>query len=49
MYNASIVRGNTALGLEPIIVAAVVYFVLTFTLTRCLGYVERRMKASDIR
>lgn len=49
MYNASIVRGNTALGLEPIVVAAVVYFVLTFTLTRCLGYVERRMKASDIR
>ena len=49
MYNASIVRGNTALGLEPIIVAAVVYFILTFTLTRCLGYVERRMKASDIR
>ena len=49
MYNAGIVRGNTALGLEPIIVAAVIYFILTFTLTRALGYVERRMKASDIR
>lgn len=49
MYNAGIVRGNTALGLEPIIVAAVIYFILTFTLTRGLGYVERRMKASDIR
>lgn len=49
MYNASIVRGNTALGLEPIIVAAVMYFILTFSLTRVLGYVERRMKASDIR
>lgn len=49
MYNAGIVRGNTALGLEPIIVAAVVYFILTFTMTRVLGYVERRMKASDIR
>jgi len=49
MYNAGIVRGNTALGLEPVIVAAVIYFILTFTLTRILGYVERRMKASDIR
>lgn len=49
MYKAGIVRGNTALGLEPIIVAAVIYFVLTFILTRGLGYVERRLKASDIR
>jgi His/Glu/Gln/Arg/opine family amino acid ABC transporter permease subunit len=49
MYNAQIVRGNTALGLEPVIVAAVIYFIITFTLTRGLGYVERRMKASDIR
>ncbi len=49
MYNAGIVRGNTALGLEPVIVAAVIYFILTFTMTRALGYVERRMKASDIR
>ena len=49
MYNAGIVRGNTALGLEPVIVAAVFYFVITFTLTRCLGFVVRRLKASDIR
>lgn len=49
MYKATTVRGNTALGLEPIIVAAVIYFVVTFTLTRGLGYVERRLKASDIR
>ncbi len=49
MYNAGIVRGNTALGLEPIIVAAVIYFVITFVLSRVLMYVERRMKASDIR
>ena len=49
MYNAGVVRGNTALGLEPVIVAAVIYFILTFTMTRILGYVERRMKASDIR
>lgn len=49
MYNANTVKGNTALGLEPVIVAAVVYFIITFTLTRALAYVERRMKVSDIR
>ena len=49
MYNAGIVRGNTALVLEPVVVAAIIYFIITFTLTRVLGYVERRMKASDIR
>ena len=49
MYNAGVVRGNTALGLEPVIVAAIIYFIITFTMTRVLGYVERRMKASDIR
>ncbi|OOM76172.1 amino acid ABC transporter permease [Clostridium sp. BL-8] len=49
MYNANTVRGSIALGLEPVIVAAMIYFVITFTLTRILGIVERRMKASDIR
>ncbi|WP_297417501.1 amino acid ABC transporter permease [Clostridium sp.] len=49
MYNANTVRGSIALGLEPVIVAAVIYFAITFTLTRILGIVERRLKASDIR
>ena len=49
MYNANTVKGNTALGLEPRVIAAVIYFIITFTLTRGLGYVERRMKASDKR
>lgn len=49
MYNANTVRGSIALGLEPVIVAAIIYFAITFTLTRVLGIVERRMKASDIR
>ena len=49
MFRAGVVRSNTALGLEPIIVAAVIYFIITFAMTRVLGYVERRMKASDIR
>lgn len=49
MYNANTVRGSIALGLEPVIVAALIYFVITFTLTRVLGIVERRLKASDMR
>lgn len=49
MYNTGTVRGTTALGLEPLLVAAVIYFILTFTLTRILGVIERRLKASDSR
>ncbi|QUH19564.1 amino acid ABC transporter permease [Alkaliphilus sp. B6464] len=47
MYNANTVRGNTFIPLEPLIVAAGIYFVLTFTLSKLLGIVERRMKVSD--
>ncbi|MGG3469179.1 amino acid ABC transporter permease [Neobacillus pocheonensis] len=49
MYKTTIVRGNTALGLEPILVASLGYLVLTFTLSRLLGIVERRLKTSDRR
>jgi ABC-type amino acid transport system permease subunit len=49
MYKTTIVRGNTALGLEPILVASLGYLVLTFTLSRLLGIVERRLKTSDNR
>lgn len=47
MYNADTVRGNTYQPFEPLISAAVIYFVLTFTLSRLLGKAERRMKTSD--
>ena len=49
MYKTTIVRGNTALGLEPILVASLGYLIMTFTLTQLLGVVERRLKASDRR
>lgn len=49
MYKANIVRGATALGLEPVVVAAIVYFIITFSMTRVLGRVERRLKKSDSR
>ncbi|MCR8641326.1 amino acid ABC transporter permease [Paenibacillus sp. N1-5-1-14] len=47
MYNADTVKGNTALPFEPLIVAAVIYFAMTFTLSKLLGIAERRMKAHD--
>lgn len=47
MYNADTVRGNTFQPFEPLIFAAVVYFAMTFLLSRVLGIAERRMKTSD--
>jgi polar amino acid transport system permease protein len=47
MYKADTVRGITYLPFEPLIAAAVIYFVVTFTLSKFLGIVERRMRVSD--
>lgn len=47
MYKTQIVRGNTALGLEPIIVCSFIYLIMTFVLSRMLGVVERRLKTGD--
>ncbi|ABW17750.1 amino acid ABC transporter permease [Alkaliphilus oremlandii] len=47
MYNANTVRGNTFIPLEPLIVAAGIYFILTFSLSKLLGIAERRMRVSD--
>jgi polar amino acid transport system permease protein len=47
MYNADTVRGNTYKAFEPLIVAALMYFVMTFTLSKLMGRFERRMKNSD--
>ena len=49
MYAAKIVQGSTYRSLEPLIVAAGFYFILTFTLGRVIYLIERRMKVSDIR
>ncbi|MGM0603719.1 MAG: amino acid ABC transporter permease [Bacillota bacterium] len=43
MYNADTVRGNTYKPFEPLIVAALIYFVLTFSLSKAVGYLERRL------
>lgn len=47
MYNANTVRGNTFIPLEPLVVAAGIYFILTFSLSKLLGIAERRMRVSD--
>ncbi|GEB78340.1 amino acid ABC transporter permease [Sporolactobacillus inulinus] len=49
MYQTTTVRGTTALGLEPIIVASFIYLVMTLALTRLLSHLERRLKSSDYR
>lgn len=48
-YAGKLVTGATYRNFEPLIVAAVCYFTLTFTLGRLMAYFERRLKASDLR
>lgn len=47
MYNTDTVRGNSFRAFEPLIVVAIIYFVITFTLSKFLGIAERRMRTSD--
>lgn len=47
MFNAATVQGNTYRPFEPLIIAAVMYFILTFGLSKVMGAFERRLKTSD--
>ncbi len=47
MKNANIVRSTTYDPFTPLIIAAIMYFILTFTLSKLLGVAERRMRTSD--
>lgn len=47
MYNADTLRGITYRPFIPLIYAAIIYFIITFTLSKLLGLVERRLAASD--
>ncbi len=49
MYETTTVRGTTALGLEPVIVASVIYLIMTLALTQMMGALERRLRTSDSR
>lgn len=43
MYNTKLVQGATFLPTEPLIIAAVLYFCLTFPTSKVIQYFERRM------
>ncbi len=47
MYNTDTVRGNTFKPFEPLIITAIVYFIITFTLSTFVRAFERRLKTSD--
>jgi arginine/lysine/histidine transporter system substrate-binding protein len=47
IYQANAIRAATYQPLEPLLVAALIYFVLTFTLSKLLGIGERRLRVSD--
>jgi polar amino acid transport system permease protein len=47
MYNTDTVRGNTFKAFEPLIVTAVIYFMITFTLSKFVSNFERRLASND--
>ena len=47
MYNADIVKGNTYLPFEPLIVASLIYFALTFSLSKLVGVIENNMESKN--
>ena len=49
MYNTDTIRGNTLLAFEPLIIAAIIYFTISYILTKLIGVLERRLKSSDDR
>ena len=46
-YTSNSVRANTFLAFEPLIVTAVIYFLITYLLKRPVGILERRLHAHD--
>jgi len=48
MYNADTVRGNTYLPFEPLIIASIIYFILTFSLSKIVGKFEKKLANSTI-
>lgn len=47
MFNAQVVQGISFDPFTPLLVAAALYFVLTFVLTRIMNTIEGRLNASD--
>ena len=49
MTQCLLIKGATYLTIEPLVIVAVVYFVVTFILSKLVGLMERRMRRGDIR
>ncbi|MBE0336317.1 ABC transporter substrate-binding protein/permease [Paenibacillus sp. 23TSA30-6] len=49
MYQAQVIKNITYEGLSPFVIAAAIYFVMTFSLSKLLGLWERKLRASDHR
>ena len=47
MYQVNLVRGTSYRPMEPLIISGVLYFVMTFTLSKAIGLIEGRLQASD--
>jgi His/Glu/Gln/Arg/opine family amino acid ABC transporter permease subunit len=49
IFNAQLIQSSSWRILEPLIVAAALYFCMTFITSKIIGAVERRMRRGDIR
>lgn len=47
MYQTQLVQTSTYRGVLPLFIAMIIYFIMTFSLTRLLNYFEKRMKRND--
>lgn len=47
MAKTKAVQGTTMLGIQPLLVTAVIYFIITFILSRLLAKYERRLNKDD--
>lgn len=47
MYKANQIRSITYLTLEPLLVAAIIYFIITFTISKFIQYFERKLNKDN--
>jgi polar amino acid transport system permease protein len=47
MYNTDTIRGISYRPFSPLVFAAIIYFIITYSLTKLLNVFERRLRAGD--
>lgn len=47
MYQTELIQTSTYRGVLPLFIAMIIYFIMTFTLSRILNFFERKMKHND--